>query len=157
MEIVVSEKYVSKVLTDEANFSFEQGVADVGAVIRLRHLISLLISPWITRLWICNFLWMQQVARFSKSWLKWQINFCQSAWMLSCNKVYTIYHKLSKPTLANLPSIFNFLFPSNGTGKDFRWESRGSLSTLPMYSFRCHGCTPFWTGMDGNAMPSFWN
>jgi len=45
MEIVVSEKYVSKVLTDEANFSFEQGVADVGAVIRLRHLISLLISP----------------------------------------------------------------------------------------------------------------
>ena len=30
MEIVVSEKYVSKVLTDEANFSFEKGVADVG-------------------------------------------------------------------------------------------------------------------------------
>ena len=29
MEVVVSEKYVSKVLTDEANFSFEQGVANV--------------------------------------------------------------------------------------------------------------------------------
>ncbi|KAF1818370.1 cytochrome P450 [Dissoconium aciculare CBS 342.82] len=28
MEIVVSEKYVQKVLTDETNFSFEQGVAD---------------------------------------------------------------------------------------------------------------------------------
>ena len=29
MEVVVSEKYVSKVLTDEKHFSFEQGVADV--------------------------------------------------------------------------------------------------------------------------------
>ena len=29
MEIVVSEKYVSKVLVDEANFSFEKGVAKV--------------------------------------------------------------------------------------------------------------------------------
>lgn len=32
MEIVVSEKYASKVLTDEASFSFEAGVADVGEV-----------------------------------------------------------------------------------------------------------------------------
>ena len=29
MEIMVSEKYAQKVLTDEKNFSFEHGVADV--------------------------------------------------------------------------------------------------------------------------------
>ena len=35
MEVVVSEKYVSKVLTDEKNFSFEQGVADVCVFLRV--------------------------------------------------------------------------------------------------------------------------
>ena len=37
MEIVVSEKYVSKVLTDEAHFSFEQGVADVSISDLMQH------------------------------------------------------------------------------------------------------------------------
>lgn len=38
LEVVVSEKYVSKVLTDEANFSFEEGVADVR--------VSPYVTPW---------------------------------------------------------------------------------------------------------------
>jgi nitrogen regulatory protein PII len=46
MEIVVSEKYVQKVLTDETNFSFEQGVADVR--IQIFPVFEIYIK-WLTR------------------------------------------------------------------------------------------------------------
>lgn len=40
MEIIVSEKYVQKVLTDEANFSFEQGVADVRSIVSVGRVLG---------------------------------------------------------------------------------------------------------------------
>lgn len=37
MEVVVDERYVTRVLTDDANFSFELGTADVRALLKAHH------------------------------------------------------------------------------------------------------------------------